>query len=78
LLISVAQFSINLRIEYNMKPLYIDVGKDENDRYPLCPHCGSELRTITDYRSHLKFMSNMHVFCCSKCNTALGVTAVSK
>lgn len=61
-----------------MKPLTIDVGTDENGRHPVCPHCGRELRVITDYRSHLKFMSNMHVFCCSECNTVLSVTAVSK
>ena len=42
-----------------MKPLYIQTGKDEKGNSPICPYCNEEIKTITDYRSHLKFLSNI-------------------
>jgi len=61
-----------------MKALTINVGKDDEGRFPLCPYCEKELDTIKDYRSHFKFMSNLHVFACPHCKKALNVIAVSK
>ena len=61
-----------------MKPLVIDVGIDNEGKYPVCPYCEMELNELKDYRSHLKFLSNMHVFTCPHCRKVLSVIAVSK
>ena len=61
-----------------MKMLSVNVGTDDAGRPPLCPYCEKELSSLNDYRSHLKFLSNMHVFACPHCRKALSVIAVSK
>lgn len=61
-----------------MKTLNIETGTDDNGHHPVCPYCEKELNTIKDFRSHLKFMSNMHVFSCPFCNKVLGIIAASK
>jgi len=61
-----------------LEPLRIKTGKDENGRHPICPFCEKELDFLKDYRSHLKFLSNMHVFTCPHCNKVLSVIAASK
>ena len=61
-----------------MKPLIIKVGTDSAGKNPICPYCERELDAIKDYRSHLKFLSNMHVFACPYCFKVLSIIAVSK
>jgi hypothetical protein len=61
-----------------MQVLAIEVGQDENGRFPLCPYCEEELSFIKVYRSHFKFLSNLHVFACPHCRKALNASAVSK
>ena len=61
-----------------MKNLNIEVGTDELGNYPICPYCEKTLETVKDHRSHLKFMSNMHVFACPYCHKVLSIIAVSK
>jgi hypothetical protein len=60
-----------------MKPLKVEVGSDDGQK-PLCPHCGKELTHVIDYRSHLKFLANLHAFACPHCRKVLGVSAVLK
>ena len=61
-----------------MKALNIEAGADEKGRNPLCPHCQKSLDVIKDNRSHLKMLSNMHVFACSYCYEVQSVIAVSR
>jgi hypothetical protein len=61
-----------------MKTLDIETGRDREGRPPLCPHCGGDLGTIRAYRSHLRFLANLHVYACPQCRKALGVAPVPK
>jgi len=61
-----------------MKSLTIRVGEDDDGTFPICPYCEKDLHVIKDNRSHLKFLSNMHVFSCPHCRKVLSIIAVSK
>ncbi|MBN2079240.1 MAG: hypothetical protein JW838_09760 [Spirochaetes bacterium] len=61
-----------------MKVLFIKTGVDENGGGPLCPHCDAEMKTLKVYRGHLRFLANLHVYCCPACNRALNAAAVPK
>jgi predicted amidophosphoribosyltransferase len=61
-----------------MKPLNISVGRDKDGTSPVCPYCEQNLSAIRDYRSHLKFLSNMHVFTCPHCYKVLSIAVVPK
>ena len=61
-----------------MKNLRIQVGSDDDEPQPICPHCEEELTHVNDHRSHLKLLYNLHVFSCPHCRTALGVSTVVK
>jgi hypothetical protein len=61
-----------------MNATYIETGKDENGRSPSCPYCEAEMNTVKVYRSHFRFLANLHVYCCPACNKALNAAAVPK
>ncbi len=61
-----------------MKILHVKTGADEQGRGPSCPCCDAEMKTLKVYRSHLRFLSNLHVYCCPACNRALNAAAVPK
>ncbi len=61
-----------------MRILHVETGTDEEGRGPSCPCCNAEMKTLKVYRSHFRFLANLHVFCCPACNRALGAAPVPK
>ncbi|HON79908.1 MAG TPA: hypothetical protein PK544_15550 [Spirochaetota bacterium] len=61
-----------------MKTRTVPIDPDENGAYPVCPYCESPLRTVRDYRSPYRFLSNIHLLCCPECNKLLNASLVSK
>lgn len=61
-----------------MKPMFIRIDREAEDGLPICPYCEREIEAVKVYRSHYKFMSNMHVFCCPHCAKLYNLAIVSK
>jgi|GEM_PF-3415648 uncharacterized protein with PIN domain len=56
----------------------VKIGLTDEDKKPLCPHCGEELSTLISHRSHLRAFYNLHVFVCPHCRKVLGVSTTFK